>query len=155
MNYSEINKELSELFPNLFQTADKADLSELAKMSFPKDFLKLYSKTSPTQDIIIGKFRLLSLKNLIDENLWEMPGEVLYEKGFSIVGYNDQDELLCLDMREKKKEVHELLLGPTNLDFASMNPKTIREKLKFIDASYESFISREFKFLRKSLKNKA
>lgn len=151
MKYEDINRELKSIFPHQFGIADRESLKELSSMSFPKGFVKFYSENCPTAMLDFGKISLLNISELINENIWELPGEDLYEKGFSIVGFAPEGKIYCLNMKEKNKTgENDVLLVAPELDYSIMSHKEARNTMKFVGHSFELFLAKELEFARKA-----
>ena len=150
MKFEGIRKELSKLFPKVFQNSDSDEYQELKTLSFPKEFINMYSSKSPGQPLEVGKFRFLRIADLIDENLWEEPGETLYPMGFSIVGFSDTGDVFCLNMRERNSRgQNDVLLARRELEYTAGDFKKARTSMKFMGNSLEDFLSRGIVALKK------
>jgi len=155
MSITEILKQLYTMFPDQFEDTDDKELKEFNKMSFPKGFLSFYSQMTPVDSVQIGRFKLLRLQDLINENIWDAPGEDLYEKGFPIIGADGDGNYFCLNMTEKNKAgEHDILLADAEEDYSELSAKEIRKNLKYIHNILGEFLAKELEFLKKSLKIK-
>lgn len=155
MKYADIIRELNSLFPRLFKDTDRESLKELSSMTFPKGFVKMFAERSPSQLLDVGQLGIFSITELINENIWESPGEDLYDLGFPIVGLAPDGKLYCLSMKEKNKSgENDVLLVDPGLDYSMMSPKEARAAMKFLGGSFEAFVAKEIGFARKALKKK-
>lgn len=153
MKYEDIGRELNSLFPEQFSEPERESIKELASMSFPKGFVKMYSELCPSQMLDVGRIAILSPSELINENIWESPGEELYELGFTIVGFAPEGKVYCLYMKEKNKNgENDVLLVDPELDYSIMTPKEARSSMKFLGGSFEEFLAKEVGFARKARK---
>lgn len=153
MSITEILKELLTLFPDQFEDTDDKELKEFSKMTFPKSFMGLYQKSSPVDSVQIGRFKLLRLQDLINENIWDAPGEDLYEKGFPIIGSDSDGNFFCLNMTEKNKAgENDILLADSEEDYSALSPKEIRKNLKYIHNILGEFLAKELEFCKKGIK---
>ena len=156
MTLEEINKELVKMFPDQFEDLDANELKELKKMQFPEGFAKLYQGKTPIDKITIGYFNFLRLQDLINENIWDAPGENLYELGFTIVGTSPDDQFYCVNMAQvNRANTNEVLLVDPDEEYAGLTAKEARQKMKLLNSSFEAFLSREFEFLKKAGKKKS
>ncbi len=148
-------KELVKMFPDQFEDTDRKELDELKKIGVPKDLCEIYQSKTPIDQVKIGQFNLLRIHDLINENIWDSPGEDLLEKGFPIIGTNPDGFFFCLQTGEKNKLGNfDVLLADPEEDYSALSAKEIRRKLKYINGSLEDFLAKEMQFLRKSAKKK-
>lgn len=151
MTYEELVKELEELFPEEFEPASDEERKELRWMNLPKMLVKLYGKHNPRSVLAIGRFRLLPLKDLIDLNVWDDTGEILYQLGLSIVGTAEDGNLYCLNMTEANKTGgNDVLLAAPDAEYAGMDFKKARGSMKFQTSSLEELLAKELGFCRKA-----
>ncbi len=155
MSINEILKEINGLFPDQFEETDEKELKEFKKMAFPKAFLNIYDNFSPVDSVQFGRFKFLRLQDLINENIWDAPGEDLYEKGFPIIGSDVDGNFFCLNMTEKNKSgENDILLADAEEDYSTLTPKEIRKHLKYIHNNLLEFFAKELEFCKKNLKKK-
>lgn len=156
MKTDALMKELARMIPDQFEDTDRKELDELKKIGLPKDFCEIYQSKTPIDCIKIGKFNLLRIHDLINENIWDSPGEDLLEKGFPIIGTDSEGFFYCMHIGEKNKlGNHDILLADPEEDYSAISAKDIRRKLKYINGSFEDFLGKEMQFLRKAAKKKA
>ncbi|OQA08938.1 MAG: hypothetical protein BWY66_00774 [bacterium ADurb.Bin374] len=150
MTFEELAKELEALFPEGFQKVEYADFRELRSMDFPDDLKKFYRKHNPVVPLDIGRFRLLPLKNLVDLNVWDEYGEILYDLGLSIVGESEEGNLYCLDMAgENASGGNDVLIAPRDIDLTGIDLKKARSKMKFQASSIGELLAKEIAFRKK------
>lgn len=155
MTLTEIINELYKLQSDRFEDSENNELIELKKMTLPKAFVNLYKDKTPIDSIVIGRFNLLRLQDLINENIWDSPGDELYDLGFPIIGTDPDGMAYCLNMNEKNKlNDHDLLLVDLDEEYAEKSAREARKGMKFINGSLEVFLNKEFEFLKKGLKKK-
>ena len=156
MTLAEINNELVKMFPDQFEDLEANELKELKNMQFPEGFSQLYHGKTPIDVIAIGHFNFMRLQDLINENIWDSPGEDLYELGFTIVGTSADDQFYCVNMNQKNKgNANDVLLVDPDEDYAGLTAKEARQKMKMLSGSFADFLSREFEFLKKASKKKS
>lgn len=155
MTLAELMQELCRMMPDQFEESEVNEVKELKKMTFPKNFIYLYNEKTPIDKISIGRFNLMRLQDLINENIWDSPGDDLYELGYPIIGTDPDGLAYCLNMTERNKtNDNDVLLVDLEEDYAGISAKDARKKMKYLNGSFEGFLNKEFEFLKKSLKKK-
>lgn len=150
MTFAELRKELDALFPKEFEKPESAERKELQSMDLLPELIEFYGSRSPRRTLAIGRFRLLPLKELIDENIWDSPGEFLYPLGLPIVGLTADDEVVVMNAKEPNKlGKHELYTAPRDGEYETMTLKTARLAMKFLAPSFEELLTKELVFVRK------
>lgn len=150
MTFEHVTKELELLFPESFQKIEDVEFRELRSMDFPDELKKFYRKHNPVKALDVGRFRLLPLKDLIDLNVWEEYGEILYQLGLSIAGISQDGSLYCLNMADANPSGgNDVLLADPARDYTGMDLKKARATMKFQAASLEELLTKEIAFCRK------
>lgn len=155
MTLAEISRELAALLPEEFADSDQAEVKELLKMQFPKDFARLYQEKNPVEGIEVGRFNFLRLQDLINENIWDSPGDTLYELGYPVVGTSPDGCFYCLNMNEKNKnQENDVLLVSPDEEYAGLTAKEARKSMKYLHDNFAAFLAKEFEFLKKTRSKK-
>jgi hypothetical protein len=151
MTFEELAQELDILFSGEFSPPEAAERKELRTLGLPDGFAALYERMNPKKTLLIGRFRLLPLKDLIDENIWDTPGETLFPLGWAIAGWADDDQMVCLNLKETNKTGrNDVFLAPRNHDFEGMDFKTARAAMQYLAPSLEEMLTKEIGFVKKA-----
>lgn len=153
MKLTDMMAEIVKLVPDLFEETEKNEFDELKKLGLPREFADMYKVRSPIYQVEIGRFVLLRLHDLINENIWDSPGEDLFNKGFVVIGMSQDGNYFCLDLNKTNKlGFNDVLLADISKDMASIPENDMRKNLVHVHANFAKFLEKELKFMKKSLK---
>ncbi|HEY9070269.1 MAG TPA: hypothetical protein VIV61_08410 [Candidatus Ozemobacteraceae bacterium] len=150
MTYDELAMELERLFPGVLEKASPDDARELRSLVLPPELKDFYAKRGPNSELAIGRFRMPTVAGLIDLNIWDETGEVLYGLGLSVAGRTADGGYVCLDMAGTNNAGgNDVLLAPGDIDPTGMDLKKARAAMKFQASGLEELLSKELGFCRK------
>jgi hypothetical protein len=150
LTFKDIRNELEPHFPRVFLDSEKAVFKELKTLHLPDDFIHMYADRSPKKMVEFGRFGLFRMEDLIDENIWEEPGETLYQLGYTIVGAAPDSQRYCLNMNVRNSSgQYEVLLFDPSLAGEGIDAKEARRRMKFVGESLVDFLARELAFFKK------
>lgn len=153
MKLADMMAEIVKLVPDLFEETDKKEFDELKKLGLPREFADMYKAMSPINRVEVGRFVLLRLHDLINENIWDSPGEDLFARGFAVIGLSQDGNYFCLDLNKTNKlGFNDVVLADVSKDMSSIPENEMRKNLVHIHANFAGFLEKELKFMRKSLK---